>query len=146
MRILLIALLLLGAADAFGQCTKCKSLEEAMVSPEGVVSLIMNPNVSDDTALTVFPAGIRELKHLKVLFLTDNELTEIPAFIGELKDLKELSFAGNNLTALPAELFTLPNLKELILFDNKFTPEYIDWIKKQVQEKMPGTKLLIGEL
>jgi Leucine-rich repeat (LRR) protein len=129
---------------SFGQCTDCKSLKEAMIKPETVTSLRLNP-FYDQVKLTSFPEGISSMKRLKILYVTDHQLTQVPVFIGELKNLKELSLAGNNLTTIPEEIFMLTNLKELILFDNEFSKDYINYIKKQCKEKLPGTKLLIDE-
>ncbi len=120
-------------------CKECTSLADALVEPELVESLMVNPNVHGES-ISHLPESIKELKNIKILYLTDHKsLNSIPKEIGILKNLEELSLAGCNLTELPDEIFELKNLRELLLFDNNFSKRYIKYLKKQFRKKMPDT-------
>ncbi len=142
MNLKIIALSLLFSAASFGQCVKCNNWSEAEKDPEKVISLIINPVKSDELPEEI-PANIAAFVNVEELFLTDLSLKSIPKEIGKLTKLKSLSLAGNELETLPEELFELKNLKELILFSNAFSEDYAAQLRKNVKEKLPGTKLMM---
>ncbi|MFK7904216.1 MAG: leucine-rich repeat domain-containing protein [Chitinophagales bacterium] len=124
-------------------CTKCSSFSDALVQPELVTSLIMNPNLNTPN-LESIPSSIGELVNLEILYLTEHTLNEVPKEIGNLKKLKELSLAGCQLEALPDEIFTLQNLDELLLFDNQFSKKYLKKLKKSFKKAMPKTTVFLN--
>jgi internalin A len=67
------------------------------------------------------PEGVRRLRSLEVLDLTDNEISEVPAWIGELKKLLGIGFSDNRITTLPTEIGLLPNLDTLYIRGNQLT-------------------------
>ena len=127
--------------SSFSQCVKCESLEEAQINVEIVKSIQINPYSGGE--LSAIPSSIGDFLNLEELYLTDLELTVVPKEIGKLKNLKSLSFAGNSLKNLPEEIFLLENLEELILFSNEFSPAYKIKLKKEIEKKLPKTKLMI---
>jgi len=82
------------------------SLEEALVNPDNVISLVLT-----NKGLTTFPEEIFQFHNLEELKLYGNKLTSIPSRIEELKKLGFLMVEDNMLKDLPS---SLGNLKELI--------------------------------
>ncbi len=123
-------------------CVECSSFGDALVQPELVTSLIMNPNLNTRNLKSI-PSSIGELVNLEILYLTEHTLSKVPKEIGNLKKLKELSLAGCQLKELPDEIFTLQNLDELLLFDNQFSKKYLKLLKKKFKKTMPNTKVFL---
>jgi Leucine Rich Repeat (LRR) protein len=142
MKKLALVLLLLVPIITFGQCVKCQSFEEADKDPAKVISIKINPNLTDIT-LEEIPATIAKYINLEVLYLTDHGFTSVTKEIGSLSKLKSLSLAGNELESLPEEIFQLKGLEELILFGNNFSDNYKAQLKKKLKEKLPNAKLMI---
>jgi steroid delta-isomerase len=55
--------------------------------------------------LTLVPAAVRELTHLRRLHLYNNELTELPGWLGELTRLELLDAARNRIATVPENLW-----------------------------------------
>lgn len=72
-----------------------------------------------NSALTIFPEEIFELKELRVLILDNNQIDSIPIRIRELSKLEELSMCNNKIGTLPAEIGTLEKLRNLYLDNNR---------------------------
>ncbi|EMS66002.1 Leucine-rich repeat-containing protein 40 [Triticum urartu] len=69
--------------------------------------------------LQEFPIGLVQLKHLRILNLSQNNLSTIPEGIKDFSALIELDLSDNNITRLPAELGLLePSLQVLKLDGN----------------------------
>uniref|UniRef100_M0WNK2 Uncharacterized protein n=3 Tax=Hordeum vulgare subsp. vulgare TaxID=112509 RepID=M0WNK2_HORVV len=87
-----------------------------------------------------FPIGLFQLKHLRILSLSQNHLTTIPEGIKDFSALVELDLSDNNITALPAELGLLePSLQVLKLDGNPLRS-----IRRTVLER--GTKAVLSYL
>lgn len=71
--------------------------------------------------LKEIPPELFELKHLKTLYLYENELTEISDAFGKLTNLTYLSLLGNKITQIPEVLGSLVKLQELFLHRNRIT-------------------------
>lgn len=69
-------------------------------------------------ALSFLPSEICYLKHLKKLFITNNQIVELPKEIGNLTDLTDLNLGGNRLEHLPEEMGNLTNLTTLDIARN----------------------------
>jgi len=57
--------------------------------------------------LTIFPAEVAHMRHLKCLLLQNNLLTAVPSELGSLQ-LDQLFLSDNQLKSIPAELALLP--------------------------------------
>ncbi|KAH9496552.1 hypothetical protein Btru_017251 [Bulinus truncatus] len=60
--------------------------------------------------LEIPPRGLYKLKHLKFLYLDNNNLMELEDDIGKLRQLRVLDLSDNQLTVLPQPLYRLPLL------------------------------------
>jgi Leucine-rich repeat (LRR) protein len=90
------------------------SLEEALVNPENVYRL----NLSNQKVF--IPDSVwSKFSNLEYLSLKDDHLKQVPAGIGNLKSLKVLDLSGNDFKVLPASFKGLVNLQELYLNDEK---------------------------
>ena len=121
----------------------CESIEDAK-EDSSIKKVAMN-SMYCDTIFTTFPDDALSLTQLEVLYLTDHSIPEIPGEIIQLKNLKSLSLAGNDLTKLPEEIYQMKSLKEIILFDNPFSPEELEKIRKRFKKELPRTVLLLPE-
>jgi Leucine-rich repeat (LRR) protein len=83
-------------------------------------------NLSSES-LTFIPNSIKNLTHLKKLYLSWNKLTSIPGNICMLTQLKELHACYNKLTSIPNTIKMLKNLTELYLSNNQ-----LRWIPKSI--------------
>ena len=63
--------------------------------------------------ISVLPATLRDLTHLKELYLYSNRLATLPPEIGCLVNLSTLSLSENVITSLPDQLANLQNLRVL---------------------------------
>jgi len=68
-------------------------------------------------ALSSLPDDLHRLKHLKVLFCSDNLFTEVPACVGQCAELSMIGFRSNRIERVPAAALP-PLLRWLILTDN----------------------------
>ncbi|MDA7502065.1 hypothetical protein N8482_02205 [Chitinophagales bacterium] len=125
-------------------CEVCETLEDALVAPEGVIELMINP-YSKGQNIQIVPAEIGLLENLEILYITEQSISDLPLEIAQLKNLRELGLAGCKFTELPEVVFELKQLDELILYDNPFTKEYIEELKKRVGKELPNTILLIDD-
>ncbi len=122
------------------KCIECFSLNDALVSPEEVESLIVNAQMHREN-IEDLPADIGNFKNLKILYLTDHSFNSVPAEIGKLQKLEELSISGCNLTSLPEEIFSLKNLTEILLYDNQFNKKDIKKYTKRFKKELPNTTI-----
>jgi hypothetical protein len=67
--------------------------------------------------LSTLPADLGRLKHLQVLFCSNNLFTEVPTSVGTCAQLSMVGFKANRIEHLPAEALP-PLLRWLILTDN----------------------------
>ena len=98
---------------------KEKQLEELDLSNDG--------NTPDEDKLTEIPEEVFELKHLKILKLSNHRISHLSESLGNFTILKKLHLNGNQLTNLPEFLGNLTSLNELYLNGNqlKTLPESI---------------------
>ncbi|NME71494.1 leucine-rich repeat domain-containing protein [Flammeovirga aprica] len=76
----------------------------------------------EGTRILEFPASMKELKNLKILYLRRNDLKEFPDFIKYLPQLEEITLAENKLEGeFPMYLTNFQHLKYLSLSDNKLS-------------------------
>lgn len=68
-------------------------------------------------ALSRLPEDLYRLKHLHVLFCSENRFTELPASIGQCLQLQIVGFKANQIRDVPAQALP-PLLRWLILTDN----------------------------
>lgn len=100
--------------------------------PDGLPSSIKNLQhlkyiYLPHSSLKSLPDEIGELKNLEVLILKDNSFETINPAIGKLENLKNLSFGFNKLNSLPESIGNLKNLEYLTIRNNNLTtlPESI---------------------
>jgi len=92
-----------------------------MKNPTEVKELIINPHVGG-TLLTAFPEGLKKLKNIEILYLTDHGFTNVEIPLKQICKLK--------------------NLKELILYSNDFTEGYKEEVKNQLAKDLPNLKVM----
>lgn len=68
-------------------------------------------------ALSSLPDDLNRLKHLRVLFCSDNAFTELPECLGQCTTLSMIGFKANQIRHVPAAALP-PQLRWLILTDN----------------------------
>jgi len=72
-----------------------------------------------NTAATVIPEEIGNLKSLEKLSIGSSDITEIPSSFSNLKNLKQLKFYGSNVVSIPEGIFSnLVNLEQLDISSN----------------------------
>lgn len=71
-------------------------------------------------ALTRLPDDLHRLRHLRVLFCSDNPFTELPACLGQCAQLSMIGFKANRISHVPAAALP-PALRWLILTDNQIS-------------------------
>lgn len=69
-------------------------------------------------ALSSLPDDLYRLRHMRILFVSDNDFTELPACIGRCEQLQVIGFKANRIRHVPAQALT-PQLRSLILTDNQ---------------------------
>jgi hypothetical protein len=74
-------------------------------------------NLSGNT-LSSLPDDLYRLRHMRILFVSDNDFTELPACIGRCEQLQVIGFKANRIRHVPAEALP-PQLRSLILTDNQ---------------------------
>eukprot|EP00752_Nemacystus_decipiens_P016938 g15166.t1 len=86
------------------------------------------------------PEALRNLRHLKVLHLHDNELEgAIPEWLGKLVGLEDLRLFNNSFRGeIPEALRNLRHLKILMLDSNKLHGAIPDWLRELVDLKQLG--------
>ncbi len=68
--------------------------------------------------LSALPADLHRLRHLKVIFGSDNLFTHLPEVLGECPALTTVGFKANQIGEVPASALP-PRLRWLILTDNR---------------------------
>jgi hypothetical protein len=68
------------------------------------------------------PPEVRGFRHLRSLYLYNNELASLPEWLGELPELTLLDVARNRLTEIPFSLLSRPRL-EIRMHDNPLDPD-----------------------
>lgn len=89
------------------------SLEEALKEPEKVYRL----NLSNRNFKMPSDSIWLKFKNLEYLSFKNDHLTSLPAGLGNLKKLKVLDLSGNDFKVLPQSFSRLENLTELYLND-----------------------------
>ncbi|GAA3922897.1 leucine-rich repeat-containing protein kinase family protein [Hymenobacter algoricola] len=69
-------------------------------------------------ALATLPADLGRLRHLRILFCSDNLFTAVPECLGQCPQLSMVGFKANQIRTLPAAALP-PQLRWLILTDNQ---------------------------
>ena len=69
-------------------------------------------------ALSTLPDDLMRLRHLRVLFCSDNRFTAVPEVLGQCPQLSMVGFKANQIRTLPAVALP-PALRWLILTDNQ---------------------------
>jgi small GTP-binding protein len=69
--------------------------------------------------LTVIPDGLRDLNHIRILNLSNNQIRELPNWLGELTELNLLDLTENALATLPESIGALAKLESLHLSFNR---------------------------
>jgi Leucine-rich repeat (LRR) protein len=98
-------------------------------------------DLSNNLLTGALQAEVRNLSHLKVLDLSDNQFTGVPAEVGQLQNLEVLDLSNNKLTGLPYELGNLSKLKTLNLSGNAYAEADLVIIKKS----LPSITVIITE-
>jgi hypothetical protein len=93
----------------------------AEVPPEvfGLADTLEVLNLSGNR-LTTLPAELPRLKHLKVVFCSDNPFDTLPPVLGTCPALEMIGFKACQIASVPAESLP-PALRWLILTDNRIT-------------------------
>lgn len=68
--------------------------------------------------LSHLPEDFGRLKHLKIIFLSDNSFTEFPAVLAQCPALEMIAFKANKISRIPEEAFPA-HLRWLILTNNQ---------------------------
>jgi len=89
-------------------------------------------NLSSNQLTDALPSQIGQLKHLKVLNLSNNQMTGVPAEIGQLQNLEVLDLSNNQITGLPNEIGNLKNLKVLVLSGNNYSQQDLSVIESNL--------------
>lgn len=90
--------------------------------------------------LTSIPAGIGQLRQLRLLEASYNQIVELPPEIGMCTNMKQLYLFDNHITHLPYELGSLYHLEMLGIDGNPLQQD----LKDEIMER--GTKSLINLL
>jgi hypothetical protein len=88
--------------------------------PEEIFSLADSLEVLDlsGNQLTELPADLHRLKHLKVLFCSNNPFTRLPECLGQCEALFFVGFKACQIVEVPASALP-PNVRSLVLTDNR---------------------------
>ncbi|AHF67614.1 MULTISPECIES: leucine-rich repeat-containing protein kinase family protein [Pseudomonas] len=89
-------------------------------------------------ALHRLPDDLCRLKHLQVLFVSDNLFTELPACIGECEQLRIVGFKANRISHVSAKALP-PRLRWLILTDNQ-----IESLPEELGQRPELQKLMLA--
>ncbi|KAJ8749728.1 hypothetical protein K2173_012279 [Erythroxylum novogranatense] len=81
--------------------------------------LLLNGNDLSDKSISW--EGLKNLKHLVVLSLSQNHLTTLPSEFGELSSLRQLYVSHNKLDSIPAEIGLLTQLEVLKANNNRIS-------------------------
>jgi hypothetical protein len=88
--------------------------------PEEIFSLAGSLEVLDlsGNQLTELPADMHRLKHLKVLFCSNNPFTRLPECLGQCEELFFVGFKACRIVEVSASALP-PNVRSLVLTDNR---------------------------
>ncbi|VVO45158.1 leucine-rich repeat-containing protein kinase family protein [Pseudomonas fluorescens] len=89
-------------------------------------------------ALTRLPDDLHRLRHLRVLFCSDNRFTELPACLGQCAALTMVGFKANRIETVPGAALP-PLLRWLILTDN-----HISELPTELGERPHLQKLMLA--
>jgi hypothetical protein len=97
----------------------------------------MTGNVLDS-----LPEDFHKLKHLKILFLSNNNFTELPSVLAQCPQLSMIGFRNNQITSVPENALPL-STRWLILTDNLLTslPESMGDLNLLQKCMLSGNKL-----
>ncbi|XP_038722037.1 LRR repeats and ubiquitin-like domain-containing protein At2g30105 isoform X2 [Tripterygium wilfordii] len=88
-------------------------------SLESLQKLFLNANAISDESIDW--EGLKSLKYLTVLSVSQNNLTTLPSSLGALTCLRQLHIAHNKLTSLPTEIGFLSQLEVLKANNNRLS-------------------------
>ncbi|RAR57171.1 serine/threonine protein kinase [Paraburkholderia unamae] len=89
-------------------------------------------------ALTALPHDLPRLRHLRILFASNNPFTELPAVLGDCESLSMVGFKANRIRHVPGHALPL-QLRWLILTDND-----IDALPAEIGERPNLQKLMLA--
>ncbi len=72
-------------------------------------------------ALSTLPDDLSRLRHLRILFCSQNQFKELPAVLGSCPNLEMIGFKSNAIEVVPDTAFPASSLRWLILTDNAIT-------------------------
>ena len=89
-------------------------------------------------ALTSLPDDLPKLRHLRVLFASNNQFTELPAVLGDCESLSMVGFKANRIRHVSGRALP-PQLRWLILTDND-----IETLPAEIGERSNLQKLMLA--
>jgi hypothetical protein len=89
-------------------------------------------------ALTALPDDLPRLRHLRILFASNNPFTELPAVLGRCESLSMVGFKANRIRHVSGEALP-PQLRWLILSDND-----INALPAEIGERANLQKLMLA--
>lgn len=102
------------------------------------MSALVELNLSNNKLDGALQSQVGQLKHLRVLNVSNNLFTGVPAEIGQLSDLEVLNLSNNRLTGLPNELGNLSKLRLLDVSGNQYSAADLAGIRA----KLPATTVI----
>jgi len=136
-----VALLQSGALKG---ATSLKLAEGLTSFPEAIFDLADTLEGLDlsGNRLTSLPADFGRLRHLRILFCSDNLFTTLPEVLGNCPKLEIVGFKANQITDVPPQAIQ-PNLRWLILTNNRITvlPDTIGDCARMEKLALAGNQL-----
>ena len=125
--------------------TKGLKLSEGLTTfPEEIYTLADTLERLDMTgnALDSLPEDFHKLKHLKILFLSNNNFTKLPTVLAKCPQLSMIGFRNNQISSVPQNALPL-STRWLILTDNALTslPESMGDLHVLQKCMLSGNKL-----
>lgn len=89
-------------------------------------------------ALSTLPDDLPRLRHLRILFCSDNQFTELPDILGQCPRLSMIGFKANQIRHVSGQALP-PSLRWLILTDNR-----IEQLPAEIGRCSPLQKLMLA--
>lgn len=89
-------------------------------------------------ALTSLPDDLPKLRHLRILFASNNQFTELPAVLGDCESLSMVGFKANRIGHVAGRALP-PQLRWLILTDN-----HVEMLPAEIGERPKLQKLMLA--